>query len=387
MKQRRSLPIMLFGLAALGTFPSHTASALASEAQKKVVPAESTAVATGNTNPAMTLDVVVTDKSGAPVAGLQPEDFKLLDNKQPVSLASVRETRGFGPHADPPVEVFLVIDAINVRFLARANQRQWLTDFLKEDGKELPLPTSLAVLTDNGIEEQNRPTRDGNDLLRVLDASYAGFRQIHGYEGLQGALLREEESLKALNVFAVQQSKRPGRKLFIWLGAGWGVASNPSWTGGPKKLQRIYDYIALLSTALREARMTLYEVIPASGVGRGDIYKTYVKGVYDPKHADLGDLSLPVLATQTGGQVLIGSSDLPALIDRCIADARTYYRLTFNPPPAARFSEYHAIQVQLGKPGLRARTRFGYYTAPAQNDQPPVAISLQEPAPVSGSHP
>ena len=372
---------MLFGLAALGTFPSHTASALASEAQKKVVPAESTAVATGNTNPAMTLDVVVTDKSGAPVAGLQPEDFKLLDNKQPVSLASVRETRGFGPHADPPVEVFLVIDAINVRFLARANQRQWLTDFLKEDGKELPLPTSLAVLTDNGIEEQNRPTRDGNDLLRVLDASYAGFRQIHGYEGLQGALLREEESLKALNVFAVQQSKRPGRKLFIWLGAGWGVASNPSWTGGPKKLQRIYDYIALLSTALREARMTLYEVIPASGVGRGDIYKTYVKGVYDPKHADLGDLSLPVLATQTGGQVLIGSSDLPALIDRCIADARAYYQLTFIPPPASHPDEYHGIEVVVDKPGLKARTRAGYYSQPsARGVQSSPEASLENPA-------
>jgi VWFA-related protein len=322
--------------------------------------------------------VVVLNKSGEPVSGLQPGEFKLLDNQQPQSIISVQAANGMKAHADPPVEVFLVIDAINVPFLERANQRQWLTDFFNENGKELALPTSLVVLTDNGITEQNQPTRNGGSLLPVLDASYAGFMQIKRYQRLEGALLREEDSLKALNLFALQQGKRPGRKLFIWLGSGWTVASNPMSIGGPKKRQHIYNYIASLSTALREARITLYEVIPGSGFGRGDIYMQYVKGVRDPEHVDLGDLSLPVLATQTGGQVLMGSNDLGGLIDRCIADAKADYVLTFTPPPAAHPTEYHAIHVQLDKPGLKARTRSGYYTPPANNEQPPVAISLRE---------
>lgn len=349
----------------------------------KSLPEASPAPAAASTSATIALDVVVAGKSGTPVSGLQAGEFKLLDNKQPQSLDSVRAAYGLKAQTDPPAEVFLVIDAINVPFLARANQRQWLMDFFNENHGKLALPTSLLVLTDNGISEQNQPTRDGGALLRVLDASHAGFMQIRRDERLQGALLREEDSLKALNLFALQQSKRPGRKLFIWLGSGWSVASNPMSIGGLKKRQNIYNYIASLSTALREARITLYDVIPGSGFGRADIYMTYVKGVSDPNHVDLGDLSLPVLATQTGGQVLMGSSSLAGLIDRCIADAEAYYVLTFTPPPAAHPSEYHAIQVQLDRPGLKARTRSGYYTPPANNEQPPVAISLHEPTEVT----
>ena len=346
-------------------------------------PEASPAPAAASTSATIALDVVVAGKSGAPVSGLQAGEFKLLNNKQPQSLDSIQAAYGMKAHTDPPVEVFLIIDAINVPFLERANQRQWLMDFFNENNQKLALPTSLLVLTDTGISEQNQPTRDGGALLPVLDASYAGFMQIKRSERLDGALLREEDSLKALNLFAVQQSKRPGRKLFIWLGRGWSVASNPMSIGGPKKRQNIYNYIASLSTALREARITLYDVIPGSGFGRGDIYMTYVKGVSDPNHVDLGDLSLPVLATQTGGQVLMGSSNLAGLIDQCIEDAEAYYVLTFRPPPAAHPSEYHDIQVQLDRPGLKARTRYGYYTPPANNEQPPVAISLHEPTAVT----
>ena len=312
----------------------------------------------------LTLDVVVTDKSGAPVGGLQPSDFKLLDNQQPRDLVSVQAASAMNPHADPPVEVFLVYDAINMPFLYRANQRQLLVDYFNQNNKVLELPTSLLVITDKGVSEQNRPTRDGAALLRVLDASYTGFMQIKGYQGLDGALLREQDSLKALNLFALQQSKRPGRKLFIWLGSGWSIYSNPTSIGGQKTRQNIYNYIATLSTALREARITLYDVIPVSGPGRVDVYMQFVKGVSDIKHVDTGDLLLPVLVTQTGGQVLTGVSDLASLIELCITDAKTYYVLTYNPPPAAHPDEYHSIEVKVDRPGLKARTRMGYYSQP-----------------------
>ncbi len=312
----------------------------------------------------LTLDVVVTDKSGAPVGGLQPSDFKLFDNDQPQDLVSIQAASAMNPKADPPVEVYIIIDAINMPFLFRANQRQLLVDYFSKNGKVLDLPTSLLVVTDKGISEQNRPTRDGTALLSVLDTSYSGLMQIKRYEGLDGAMLREEDSLKALNLFAMQQSKRPGRKLFIWLGSGWTIYSNPISIGGPKTRQNIYTYIASLSTALREARMTLYDVIPVSSFGTTDNYMQYVKGVRDIKHVDMGDLYLPVLVIQTGGQNLMGSNDLASQIDRCVADAKTYYVLTYNRPPAAHPDEYHGIEVKVDKPGLKARTRTGYYSQP-----------------------
>jgi hypothetical protein len=39
------------------------------------------------------LDMVVTDKSGKPVAGLQQQDFTLLDNKQPRKIDYLRPSK------------------------------------------------------------------------------------------------------------------------------------------------------------------------------------------------------------------------------------------------------------------------------------------------------
>src|SRR6201996_928091 len=52
------------------------------------------------------LDVLVTDDSGRPVAGLEQKDFELLDNKKPQPLLSFRALDGLvgaGP-GEPPVE-------------------------------------------------------------------------------------------------------------------------------------------------------------------------------------------------------------------------------------------------------------------------------------------
>src|ERR1700749_3951807 len=55
------------------------------------------------------LDVVVTPKSGPPVADLQQQDFTLLDNKTPKHITSFKAVNG----SQDPVHVILVIDAIN----------------------------------------------------------------------------------------------------------------------------------------------------------------------------------------------------------------------------------------------------------------------------------
>jgi hypothetical protein len=56
------------------------------------------------------LDVVVTDKSGKPIAGLEPRDFTLLDDGLPERILSFQAYDGITTRPDPPVEVILVID-------------------------------------------------------------------------------------------------------------------------------------------------------------------------------------------------------------------------------------------------------------------------------------
>jgi VWFA-related protein len=335
----------------------------------------------GKSNGTMTLDVVVTDKSGAPVGGLLPGDFKLLDNKEPQTLVSVEAARGMTAKADPPVEAIVLIDGINSTFLTIANERQWLQKFLNENGGELALPTSLIVVTDQGMSVQNHPSRNGKALMDFLDNNATGFRAVRRAEGHEGVVERELASLKSLDFLASQAAARPGRKLLIWISPGWGLFSNELWTGGIKDENILFNYAVSLSTELRAARITLYSIDPA-GEGHGQfLYQKYLKGVDSPKNADYADLLLQVLATQTGGQVLAGNNDLASLIDRCVADASSYYVLSYVPQAAAHPNEYHGVEVQVDRPGLTARNRTGYYAQPpAPGAQNLPSVAAQKPA-------
>ncbi len=75
----------------------------------------------------------------------------------------------------------------------------------------------------------------------------------------------------------------------------------------------------------------------------------------------MGDLSLPVLAIQSGGLALNSSNNIAGLIQECVADAAPYYEISFDSSPADRSDEYHHLEVKVAKPGLTARTRQGYY--------------------------
>jgi hypothetical protein len=47
-----------------------------------------------------------------------------------------------------------------------------------------------------------------------------------------------------------------------------------------------------------------------------------------------------------------------------------FYTISFDPPTAAHPDEYHDLKVQIGAPGLSARTNTGYYDQPVFYDQP-----------------
>jgi VWFA-related protein len=112
--------------------------------------------------------------------------------------------------------------------------------------------------------------------------------------------------------------------------------------------------------------MTLDMIDPTISGGRifDFNFEPFLKAASEARKAEYGHLMLPALAAQSGGQVLYGSNDLPALIDRCVADANSYYIVTYNPPQASHPSEYHAVEIKIDRPGVAARTRAGYYAQP-----------------------
>jgi hypothetical protein len=51
-------------------------------------------------------------------------------------------------------------------------------------------------------------------------------------------------------------------------------------------------------------------------------------------------------------------------MDACAQDAKGFYTISFDPPKADHANEYHDLKVEIGKPGLTARTNTGYYNQP-----------------------
>jgi len=352
-------------------------------------------LAAANGEGRMKLDVVVTDKQGKPVPGLGLSDFTLLDNDQPSKIVSFHAVDGSLQKADPPVEVILLIDATNLGFQGVADVCVQLERFLRQNGGHLAQPVSLYVLTDQGLSVQPVPSVDGNALATEAGNIEDRLRTIGSRTGNNDAVTRFQFSLQMLTAIAEKEMKKPGRKLLIWIGPGWPMFdSNRPPVPSKAQLQTFFNMIVQLSTQLREAHISVYNVLQrtvyglSSGSGFGisqgtglvnSAYEDFLKGVRTPEEANTANLALKVLAIQSGGRALAPDNDLAGQIDRCIQDASAYYTLSFDPPRATGANEYHDLKLLVDKPKLKARTNTGYYNQ--LEAEPSTAQLHPEPAP------
>jgi VWFA-related protein len=320
---------------------------------------------------AVTLNVVVTDKSGAPVANLQPGDFKLLlDKKHPHQIASVKAFSGIGNSTTSPDQLILVLDAVNAPIMPITFEMKSLTSFFQENGGQLVLPTTLVIFTEEARDQEktviSKTTRDGKELQDFMDTAIPGLRtNVQGSDWFD-AMDREMASLELLDRLTIWASNRPGKKLMIWLSPGWSLAESGNiQNANQKDLQRIFDSAVWYLTKLREGNTTLY-IIPPGQAGRELDSENYINGADQPDHVDFGHLLLQVLAQQSGGEVVWDSNgDVAPFINKFIQDAKAYYQLTFTPSSAAHPNELHSIKVEVDKPGLKARTSTIFYAQPS----------------------
>ena len=310
----------------------------------------------------MVLDVVVTPKSGAPVSGLQQQDFAILDNKAPQTITSFAALGG--PQA--PIELVVLIDTVNADVTTVTFERAQIDKFFKADGGHLAYPTSLAIVDDAGLRMGDSPTRDGNLLSAALAQSGLGLSTIHKDTGITNDADRVHLSLVAAQKLAVKEAARPGRKIILWVSPGWPLLSTPNLNYDEKQNQQLFRQTVVMSTLLRRAGVTLYSINPAGaseGAHQLD-YDQFLKGASKPSQAVPGYLALQVMAIQSGGLALTGNNDIASQLARCLTDFTAYYEISFDPPPGDRRDDLHTLQVKVSQPGLIARTRTGYYAQP-----------------------
>ena len=259
------------------------------------------------------LDVVVGQKSGPPVTGLQQQDFTLLDNKSPQTITSFKEVSG----RQAPVEVVLVIDAVNADAQTVGYERGQIEQFLSSESGHLAYPTVLAVFTETGIKVSGNVTTDGNALRSELNGNDIGIRAVGRSAGFYGATERLQLSLRALRQFNAGAAARPGRTVMIWISPGWPILSGPNVQLDSKQQRQIFADVVSISNQLAQARVTLYNVNPlgnSESVFRASYYEEFLKGISKPGQANLGNLALQVLSVQSGGLAFDFDNDIPGLL-------------------------------------------------------------------------
>lgn len=307
---------------------------------------------------------MVTPKSGAPVSGLQKKDFTLLDNKAPETITSFQEVS----ERDAPIEIILVIDAVNTELQALDYERTEIDKFLQNDKGNLAYPIALAVFTDTGVTiVGSKFSSDGNALSASLMKEIVGLRAIKRSAGFWGAAERMQLSVNALGQIVDSVAPDPGRKLIFWVSPGWPLLNVPGVGYDAVQQRKSFATLVHTYTNVMKGGITIYSIDPL-GAGENTMqaaaYRQFLKGVSKPSQLQIGNLALQVVAVHSGGLAVGPDNDIAGLVQKCVADAAPYYEISFDPPEPDGPDEYHHLEIKMATPGLAARTLEEYYAQP-----------------------
>jgi VWFA-related protein len=339
------------------------------------------------------LSVQVSDRSGTPAAGLKQSDFVILEDRSPQAIASFQSIPDHPE--DEPTRVVIVLDTVNNSSGKVTHFRKEIEKYLNERNSQLANPTSIALLSDHGLQ-LGAPYQDGNLVLKELDELAGNLHTVTCADtipALTCSMPRSPDgtsppcdpnprlecldhlfssSLTAINGLAdelvnnSQKVTNTGRVILLWVGNGWPLLNERGYTPDTREAkQSFFRDLVTVSSALTEAHVTLDAVASSEPlpIGLKNIRESFFfQGVPDENHATAASLSLQALAYQSGGMVLTSTKDIAGQISRCVADSQSYYLLSFDNPPATHDGEYHALEVKVDKPGLTVRTRTVYYT-------------------------
>ncbi len=328
------------------------------------------------------VEVVVTDRQGNRITGLQPGDFELLVDGVPERIdyfTEIDDGRALAPTdagvdnvpsltADEPAGTNYLI-FVDDLFAIKQRRNRVLTR-LAQDLDQLGPADRVALVA-----------YDGRDLTLITDwtsspdriedaVRQARRREARGhlYAYGMGADRDDKTRRSVMAAAGVVRSfaNAPGRKVMLLLIEGWATVSD-SWdfrssfaaASAGVTLDRLYGPLV---SAANLVGYSLYPIdlpglrgpdLPISDFGTGGEYAMWMES--ERRFHDV----LRFLADETGGLPMINSFSNKALAET-VEDTRSYYWLGFE-PPRSEDDRLHAIRVRLpGHRDLRVRTRENY---------------------------
>jgi VWFA-related protein len=299
--------------------------------------------------------VVATDGSGNAVRDLQERDFELRDNGkvQPISLFVAERGDGTAKSAAAPEpgHAVIVLDWLNTRYayqlFARDNAIKLLKNYEPHQKVAIYLlnedPGMIVPFTD-----------DRDELLEVLSRvellpDPPAHRPLA--EELFQMDLKVRDTASALRRLASDLAHLPGRKAVLWVTAGFPVTVNGSVVRGARPAEYFYG-------------AELMQVLNGLNTGDTAVYAIDSCGL-TVKDCRSFDDSMYELARRTGGTVFAARNDLDTGMRMALEDLSVSYTLGFHQPEDA-VAGPHALQVKVGRAGIKLRYRETYQVNPVR---------------------
>ena len=352
------------------------------------------------------LDVTVTDSSDRPFLNLTQKDFTVLEDGVPQQIetfeapdahARLAQRTSGGSSALPleslesaPVTV-IVLDELNTAFKDTTFARFKLAKFLESQSGRMSQPTALIALTPRHLEVLCNYSRDPKALVRALNAQPAAIPWMLMEGGVYGEIERLETTLNAVDQIASANSDRQRRKNIIWIGSGFRLFARALLFQQSTR-DTAMAAIKEATQRLLRAHATLYTIDPSGlrvdGDGHAEAMASDGTIITAPVDPATGDLLFEALAPATGGKIFRLRNDVNAEIANAVADGTTYYTLSYSPRNRDWDGKFRTTRVEVNRPGLRVRTREGYYATedPLENTPPDQALAeaVKSPIPYVG---
>lgn len=365
------------------------------------------------------IDAIVTDKKGRHIEDLSEEDFeltvdgkrqplthfklfrlvepgraKLVGSKEKAPILTQMPTRQIEPEKVRRA-IALVVDDLGLSFSSVAFAKHSLKRFVAEQMEEGDLvaiirtsggfgvyqqftsdkrilyaaidklrwtpngryPLPFSVVSGDLLTGRNEPFKTPTEKAeerRRNPRKAAAERADRGAEDFRETLF-SNGTLGGLNYVVRAMRPLSGRKLAIILSDGFEVG-----------IDLDADFNRL--TGWEAQILKLIELANRSSV---TFYSVNVQGLLAPWPGDdvgnsfsggnsFNDRFRDV-AYATGGLAFYNNNDTTGLIKKSVDDNRSYYLLGFDPEDVAFDRKYHKIKVTVKHPGLRVRTRNGFF--------------------------
>ncbi|HEX8651928.1 MAG TPA: VWA domain-containing protein [Pyrinomonadaceae bacterium] len=367
------------------------------------------------------VDALVLDKKGRQVTDLRPEDFEVfedgrrqkitnfsyieLNTAQPPQPSTRPSPAEKGAPLAPPVRlrpeqvrrtIALVVDDYGLSFESAYMVRRALKKFVDEQMQPGDL---VAILrTTAGIGALQQFTSDKRQLYAAMErvrgslvglgggGAFAPLRSMDAEGGPPGRDLdrpspedeinefREElfaiGTLGALNYVVRGLKDLPGRKAVVLLSEGLPIFDSRG------RSDRILESLRRLVDLSNRAAVVIYTMdargLQPFGLTAADDTSRFsidqLERVLSDRRRSYFESQngLNYLAQQTGGMFIHDTNDLSGGFRRILEDQKGYYLIGYRPDestfePGKGGRRFHKISVKVNRPGLRVRSRTGFY--------------------------